>query len=275
MGLAAAEFDYLCKFIHERSAIIIDPGKEYLVESRLTPLAYQEGLDSAQKLLERLRGEPVNGLHRKVLDAMTNNETIFFRDAAPFLALCKAVVPELLRIRAPERRLAFWSAAASSGQEAYSLAMLVCDDFGGLPGWEVSILGTDISAAILERARQGRYSQLEVNRGLPAKCLTKHFAREGVEWQISNHVRGMVDFQELNLAATWPSLPSFDVVFLRNVLIYFSVEKKKEILRRVRGAMRPDGVLFLGSAETTLNLDDAFDRVPWENTSYYRLRKQG
>jgi chemotaxis protein methyltransferase CheR len=273
MGLAAAEFDYLCKFIHERSAIIIDPGKEYLVESRLTPLAYQEGLESAQKLLERLRRETVNGLHRKVLDAMTNNETIFFRDAAPFHALTRTIIPELLGKRSLERRLSLWSAAASSGQEAYSLAMLVCEEFAGLPGWEVSILGTDISEAILERARRGRYSQLEVNRGLPAKCLTKYFTREGVEWQISGQIRGMVGFRECNLAGSWPPLPQFDVIFLRNVLIYFSVEKKKEILRRARGVLREGGVLFLGSAETTLNLDDSFDRVPWENTSYYRLRK--
>jgi len=245
VGLDTAEFEYLCKFVHEQSAIIIDPGKEYLAESRLTPLAYQEGMESAQKLLERLRQEPANGLHRKVLDAMTNNETIFFRDAAPFQALRQAIIPELLGKRAAERRLSFWSAAASSGQEAYSLAMLMCDDFAGLPGWSVSILGTDISTAILNRARQGRYSQLEVNRGLPAKCLTKYFSREGLEWQISGNIRKLVEFREMNLAEAWPALPQFDVIFLRNVLIYFSVEKKKEILRRVRSVLREDGLIFL------------------------------
>jgi len=273
MGLDTAEFDYLCQFVHEQSAIIIDPGKEYLVESRLTPLAYQEGMESAQKLLEHLRREPPNGLHRKVLDAMTNNETIFFRDAAPFQALRQAIIPELLRKRAAERKLSFWSAAASSGQEAYSLAMLMCEDFVGLQGWSVSILGTDISTAILNRARQGRYSQLEVNRGLPAKCLTKFFRREGVEWQISGSIRKLVEFREMNLAEAWPALPQFDVIFLRNVLIYFSVEKKKEILRRVRSVLHQDGVIFLGTAETTLNLDDSFERVAWENTSYYRIRR--
>jgi len=273
MGLATAEFDYLCRFVNDRSAIIIDPGKEYLVESRLTPLAYQEGLESAQKLLEHLRQKPANGLHRKVLDAMTNNETIFFRDAAPFQALRQSVIPQLLQKRAAERTLSFWSAAASSGQEAYSLAMLVSDDFAGLPGWSVSILGTDISTAILDRARQGRYSQLEVNRGLPAKCLTRHFSREGVEWQLSSSIRSLVEFREMNLAEAWPALPQFDVVFLRNVLIYFSVEKKREILRKVREVMREDGLLFLGTAETTLNLDDGFERVPWNNTSYYQIRR--
>ena len=273
MGLATAEFDYLCKFVHQHSAIIIDPGKEYLVESRLTPLAFQEGMESAQKLLEHLRQEPANGLHRKVLDAMTNNETIFFRDAIPFQALSKAILPELLGKRAAERKLSFWSAAASSGQEAYSLAMLVCEDFAGLPGWAVSILGTDISAAILDRARRGRYSQLEVNRGLPAKCLAKYFVREGLEWQICGGLRQRVEFREMNLAESWPELPHFDVIFLRNVLIYFSVEKKKEILRKVRSVLREDGLLFLGTAETTLNLDDAFQRVPWENTSFYRIRR--
>lgn len=273
MGLDTAEFDYLCKFMQQHSAILIDPGKEYLVESRLTPLAYQEGMESAQKLLERLRREPANGLHRKVLDAMTNNETIFFRDAAPFGALRQAIIPELLGKRAAERKLSFWSAAASSGQEAYSLAMLVCEDFAGLPGWSVSILGTDISTAILNRARQGRYSQLEVNRGLPAKSLAKYFSREGLEWQLCGSIRQRVEFREMNLAEAWPALPQFDVIFLRNVLIYFSVEKKKEILRRVRSVLREDGLLFLGTAETTLNLDDGFERVPWENTSYYRIRR--
>ena len=273
MGLASAEFEYLCRFLEERSAIIIDPGKEYLVESRLTPLAYQEGMESAQKLLEHLRQAPANGLHRKVLNAMTNNETIFFRDAAPFAALRQAIIPQLLEKRASERTLSFWSAAASSGQEAYSLAMLLCDDFAGLPGWRLSILGTDISTAILERARQGRYSQLEVNRGLPAKCLVKYFSREGVEWRLSNHIRKLVEFREMNLAESWPELPHFDVIFLRNVLIYFGVEKKKEILRKVRSVLREDGLLFLGTAETTLNLDDAFQRVPWENTSFYRIRR--
>jgi len=273
MALATAEFDYLCKFVHQESAIIIDPGKEYLVESRLTPLAYEEGMTSVQKLLERLRGESANGLHRKVLDAMTNNETIFFRDALPFRALSKAIIPELLEKRASERKLTFWSAAASSGQEAYSLAMLVNEDFAGLPGWNVSILGTDISAAILARARQGRYSQLEVNRGLPAKCLVKYFVRDGIEWQISEQIRKQVEFREMNLAEPWPALPKFDVIFLRNVLIYFSVEKKKEILRQARSLLREDGLLFLGTAETTLNLDEAFERMPWESTSYYRLRR--
>jgi len=273
MGLATAEFEYLCRFVNDRSAIIIDPGKEYLVESRLTPLAFQEGLESAQKLLEHLRQQPANGLHRKVLDAMTNNETIFFRDVAPFQVLRQAIIPQFLQTRAAERKLSFWSAAASSGQEAYSLAMLLCDDFAGLPGWSVSILGTDISTAILERARQGRYTQLEVNRGLPAKCLTKYFHREGVEWQLASSIRKLVEFRAMNLAEAWPALPQFDVVFLRNVLIYFSVEKKKEILRRVRSVLREDGIMFLGTAETTLNLDDSFERIPSENTSYYRIRR--
>lgn len=273
MGLATAEFDYLCRFVRDRSAIIIDPGKEYLVESRLTPLAYREGMESAQKLLEHLRQAPANGLHRKVLDAMTNNETIFFRDAAPFEVLRQTIIPKFLQKRAAERKLSLWSAAASSGQEAYSLAMLICDDFAGLPGWNVSILGTDISAAILDRAREGRYSQLEVNRGLPARSLAKHFRREGLEWQLANNIRKLVEFREMNLAEPWPALPQFDVILLRNVLIYFTVETKKEILRRARGVLRDDGVIFLGTAETTLNLDDSFERVPCGDTSYYRIRQ--
>jgi chemotaxis protein methyltransferase CheR len=272
VAIAPAEFEYLRKYIFDNSAIIIEDGKEYLVESRLTSLAYQEGLESTQKLLEQMRGKPVEGLHRKVLDAMTNNETIFFRDLAPFQELTKIVIPDLLKKRAIERKLSFWSAASSSGQEAYSLAMLLCDDFDGLPGWTVSILGTDISTAILGRARAGRYSQMEVNRGLPAKCLAKYFKQIGTEWELNASIRKMVEFRGLNLSESWPVLPQFDVVFFRNVLIYFSVEKKKEILQRVRRVMRVDGCLFLGSAETTMNLDDSFERVPDGICSYYRLR---
>ena len=269
MEVGNSDFDYLRNFVQQHTAIIIDADKEYLAEARLSSLAFQEGMGSVAELIGHLRNQSFNGLHRKVLDAMTNNETWFFRDMVPFEALKRVVIPELLTRRTPSRQLLFWSAASSSGQEAYSIAMLLKEDFG-LAGWSLSVVGTDISTAILERARAGRFSQLEVNRGLPAKYLPKYFTRVGQEWEVADELKRMTNFRQMNLADPWLSLPAFDVVFLRNVLIYFDLDQKKEILRKIRTVLRPDGYLFLGGAETTLNVDDSFERIPWERTCYYR-----
>lgn len=272
MGLELEEFEYLRQFVAQHSAILMDADKGYLAESRLTPLAYREGLESVGDLVSLVRRTAFGGLHRKVLDAMMNNETWFFRDHLPFEALRRVIIPELIAERAATRNLSFWSAASSSGQEAYSIAMLLAEEFGGLPGWNISILGTDLSSAILERAREGRYSQLEINRGLPARYLTKYFTREGPDWILSTNIRNMVEFRELSLAEHWGGLPKFDVVFFRNVLIYFEVEKKREIFRRLPTAMKPDGYLVLGAAETTYGLSEAFARICWGRTAYYRPR---
>ncbi len=201
---------------------------------------------------------------------MMNNETWFFRDHLPFEALRRVIIPELMADRAATRRLNFWSAASSSGQEAYSIAMMIKEEFGGLPGWSISILGTDLSSAILERARSGRYSQLEVNRGLPAKYLAKYFTRDGSDWIVSPNIRRMVEFRELNLAIPWCNLPRFDAVFFRNVLIYFEVDKKREMFSRLFSTMKPDGYLLLGAAETTYGLSDCFARIAWDKTAYFR-----
>ena len=272
MGLEPEEFEYLRQFLAHHSAILLDEGKGYLAESRLTPLAYREGMDSVQELLAQIRQTSFSDLHRKVLDAMMNNETWFFRDHLPFEALRRVILPELLADRAATRRLNFWSAASSSGQEAYSIAMMIAEEFGGLPGWSISILGTDLSSAILERARSGRYSQLEINRGLPAKYLAKYFTRQGPDWVLSPEIRNKVEFRELNLSAPWCNLPRFDVVFFRNVLIYFEVEKKREIFSRLVSAMKPDGYLLLGAAETTYGLTNCFARISWDKTAYYRTQ---
>ncbi len=272
MGLESEEFEYLRQFMAQHSAVVLDEGKGYLAESRLAPLAYREGMESAQHLLARIRHTSFGGLHRKVLDAMMNNETWFFRDHLPFEALRRVIIPELMVERAATRRLTFWSAASSSGQEAYSIAMMIAEEFGGLPGWTISILGTDLSSAILERARSGRYSQLEINRGLPAKYLTRYFTRDRNDWVIAPEIRSMVEFREFSLTEPWGSLPKFDTIFFRNVLIYFEVEKKREIFGRIVTAMKPDGYLMLGAAETTYGLCDSFARVTWDKTAYYRLR---
>jgi chemotaxis protein methyltransferase CheR len=207
-----------------------------------------------------------------VVELMTTNETWFFRDLRPFEVLRSSILPELLTRRSDERRLHIWSAACSSGQEPYTMAMIISEHFPQLASWNVRIIATDLSTEILDRARAGRYSQLEVNRGMPAALLVKYFRKVGNEWHISDAIRRQVEFRELNLVEAWLVLPLMDLVFLRNVLIYFDVETKKSIFGRVRRLLRPDGYLMLGGAETTLNIDDAFERTAFDRAGAYQLR---
>jgi chemotaxis protein methyltransferase CheR len=271
MPISAGEFSFVCDLVRERSAIVLEPGKEYLVESRLSAVARGEGFGSLEQLLAELHSHPSNGLHQRVVEAMTTNETTFFRDIHPYDALRQTVLPELLRVRAAERQLVIWSAACSSGQEPYSIAIALKELGSLLAGWSVRIVATDLSTEMLARAREGRFSQIEMNRGLPAQYLVKYFTKQGLEWRISDEIRQMVELRELNLAEAWPTLPAPDVVFMRNVLIYFDADTKRAILGRVRRLMRPEGYLFLGGAETTLNLDGAYQRVPIGKAISYRL----
>jgi chemotaxis protein methyltransferase CheR len=274
MPISAAEFEYVRALIRERAGIALEPGKEYLVESRLDPLARQEGFPTLTHFLASLKSSPLaSGLHHKVVQAMTTNETSFFRDVRPFEVLKTLVLPELIAQRSAQRALNFWSAACSTGQEPYSVALVMREALPTLlPTWNFRFIASDISTEVLARAIQGRYSQLEVNRGLPASLLVKYFQKEGNEWQIKADVRRMVEFREINLTEPWSILPTMDIVFMRNVLIYFSVETKKAILVKVRRLLKPAGFLFLGSSETTLNLDDGFEPVPADRTACYRLR---
>ncbi len=272
MNLATAEFDYLRALVKDHTAIVLDAGKEYLAETRLAPLLSEHGCTSVQELVMQLRRQSFNGLHRKVLNAMTNNETWFFRDANCFAALTGFVLPEMVKRRARERKLAIWSAACSSGQEPYSIAMALCEQFH-LPGWSLSILGTDFSTTILERARTGLYRQMEVNRGLPVTLLTRYFKQQGLHWQLKPEILAMVQLRFLNLAESWnETVPPADIVMLRNVLIYFDVETRKAILGRIRRVLRRDGFLFLGCAETTLNLDVGFEVVQAGKYVCYQLK---
>ncbi len=272
MTLAAVNFDYLRGLVKDHTAIVLDSGKEYLAETRLAPLAVEQGCASVEDLLAGLRCQSFNGLHRKVLDAMTNNETWFFRDCNCFAALTGFVLPQLMKTRQYERKVAIWSAACSSGQEPYSIAMALREEFN-LPGWSYSILGTDFCSTILERARNGLYRQMEVNRGLPVKLLTRYFLQQGLSWQLRPEVLGMVTLRNLNLAEPWGDVvPPADLIFLRNVLIYFDIPTRKEILGRVRRVLRPNGFLFLGCAETTLNLDAGFQTVQAGNYVCYKLK---
>ena len=272
MGISAVDFDYLRKLMRDQTAIVLDSGKEYIAESRLAQLVYQEGFESIQDLVQHLRSQSFDKLHRRVVNAMMNNETWFFRDLLPFEALRKSILPELMAARASEKTLRIWSAACSVGQEPYSVVMMIREHFPELRNWNVRLLATDVSTGALEKAMAGRYSQLEVNRGLPITLLTRYFNRAGVDWVLSEDIRRCVEFKQMNLAEAWPLMPPMDIVFLRNVLIYFEVPIKKEILCRLRRQLRPDAYMFLGSAETTLNLDDSFDRVQYETTAFYRPR---
>jgi chemotaxis protein methyltransferase CheR len=202
---------------------------------------------------------------------MTTNETSWFRDRLPFTALTDGVLPEVMSSR-KDRAVNIWCAACSSGQEPYTIAMLL-SDLPALAGWRTSILATDLSEEMLDKARAGKYSQLEMNRGLPAQLLVRHFERSGPEWAIKPALKSMVTFRAMNLATQWPALPAMDVVFLRNVLIYFDVATKRDILERVRRVLRPDGYLFLGAAETTLNVHPAYERVTLNGATVYKLTR--
>jgi chemotaxis protein methyltransferase CheR len=264
------DFQYVCRLVRDRSGLALDAGKEYLVDARLTPLARQCAIESVSELVARLRGGSEE-LAARVVEAMATTETSFFRDVHPFETLRSTVLPELSRRRSGERRLNVWFAASSTGQEPYSFAMLVREHFPELIGWKLSLLATDLCAEVLARARAGRYSQLEVNRGMPAALLVKYFRQHGATWELREDVRGMVEFRELNLIRPWPVLPRMDLIFLKNVMIYFDAPTKKSILGRVARVLQSDGYLLLGAAETTLNLDGAFRRAEHLKGGFYEL----
>lgn len=259
MTLSPPAFAYVSDLVRREAAIVLTPGKEYLVEARLTELARAAGASDVSDYVSILRTKGTPAQRMAVVEALTTNETSWFRDGAPFDVLRSTVVPQLLAAPGRRSRLNIWSAACSSGQEAYTIAMIMADH--ALPrGVTADILGTDISQEMLDRTASGSYSQLEIGRGLPAPMMVKHFKRAGTQWQVSDQLRSMVRVRKLNLAAPFPPLPLFDIVFLRNVLIYFDAATKRSILQRVRRVLNPDGYLFLGGAETTLGIDDGWTR---------------
>lgn len=268
-NLSKADFDFLRALVRERSAIVLDEGKEYLVESRLAPILRSEGMKSIAELVQAVRLRRP-GLEAKIVDAMTTNETSFFRDVHPFEAFRTALLPVLVERRRTSRELNFWCAAASSGQEPYSFAMVVREHFPELSGWKVNFLATDISPSMIEKAKSGRYTQLEVNRGLPASYLVKYFDRHGAEFVLKQEIRNMVEFRLLNLADQWPMMAQMDVVFIRNVLIYFDRETKRKVLQGIRRLLRPGGYVMLGSSETTFNIDDGWASKSFGKTICYQ-----
>ncbi|HUY88139.1 MAG TPA: protein-glutamate O-methyltransferase CheR [Pirellulales bacterium] len=271
LELTSADFDFIRNLVRDRAAIVLEQEKHYLIETRLQMLAKTDGFPTVSHLMAEVRSGKPN-VHTRVVEAMTTNETSFFRDLEPFEALRKLVLPELMSRREQQRKLRFWCAASSTGQEPYSIAMLLRDHQPSLKDWQVQIQASDLANPVLDRARRAAFSQLEVNRGLPAILLCKYFLKQGTEWLLKDEIRSMVEFFQMNLIAPWPVLPAMDVIFLRNVLIYFDVATKQQILARVRKTLRPDGFLFLGGAETTMNLDDSFERVAYARSGCYRLR---
>lgn len=273
MSVTESDFNYIRELVLDRSAIVIENGKEYLVESRIGPVAKNEGFDSIKQLVESLRNNSNNGLQDKVVEALTTNETSFFRDIHPFETFKNIILPDLLKTRKAVREISIWCGASSSGQEPYSIAMLIRENFPLLIDWKLNFIASDISNEMLDRCRSGEFSQLEVNRGLSAPLLIKYFQKNGVKWSIKKELRAMIDFQQINLVKPLPYFPKMDIIFMRNVLIYFDVEMKKRILKQIRSILQPDGVLFLGAAESTLNLDESFDRMDVQHSGCYRLKR--
>lgn len=269
MAISVAEFELVKNLARTEAGLVLEAGKEYLVESRLQPVARSAGV-SLEELFVKLRGTR-GEIRDKVIDALTTNETTFFRDVEPFEALRQCVFPDLVTRRRPRRALRIWCGAASTGQEPYSVAMLLKEHFPELADWRVSHLATDLSDDVLDRARSGRYSRLEVNRGLPATYLLKYFDKDATEWVLKPAVRQAVTYDRLNLIKPWPITGPFDLVMLRNVMIYFDTATKRQILEKIRTHLAPDGYLFLGSAETTLGIHDGYERQAWQRTGFYRL----
>jgi chemotaxis protein methyltransferase CheR len=252
------DFDYLRRLLRERSGLVLAAEKQYLAESRLVPVARRHGMATLTELIERLRNKSPAALIAEVVEAMTTNETFFFRDKLPFDHFRDTMLPALIAARARDKRIRIWCTAASTGQEPYSLAMLLKAVSTSLAGYRVDIVATDLSSEVLEKAKAGVYTQFEVQRGLPVQLLVKFFEQSGESWQLAPELRSMVQFRPLNLLNDFSALGVFDVVFCRNVLIYFDQDSKVAVLNRLARQMPDDGYLVLGAAETVIGLTDAF-----------------
>ena len=262
------DFDFISDLLKAGSGLVLTIEKVYLLESRLIPVARKHGHDTLEALIAALRRTPKGPLFTEVMEAMTTNESFFFRDVKPFETFRKVFLPEIIKRRAASKTLRIWCAAASTGQEPYSLAMLLQEEAKQLVGWNCSILGTDISEEVLDRAKSGIYTHFEVQRGLAITQLIKFFEKQGELWQIKPDIRKIVQYRKFNLLDDPSSLGQFDVVFCRNVLIYFDVETKGKVLARIAKVMDKDGILMLGAAETVMGISDAFRPVVGHFGSY-------
>ena len=262
------DYEFLRKLLKERSGLDLSADKQYLVESRLIPLARRAGLPGIAELVAKIKAGSA-ALTSEVVEAMTTNETFFFRDKIPFDHLRESILPALVQARASRRSLRIWCAASSTGQEPYSIAMCV-KEFAGLAGWRVEIVATDLSQEVLEKSKAGIYSQFEVQRGLPIQMLVKYFTQTGELWQLKPDLRAMVQHRQLNLLQDFSQLGTFDVIFCRNVLIYFDQDTKVAVFDRLARMLEADGVLLLGAAESVVGISDAFKPYP-ERRGLYRV----
>jgi chemotaxis protein methyltransferase CheR len=255
------DYEYLRKLLKDNSGLDLSADKQYLIESRLLPLARKAGVAGISELVQKMKGGSTP-LITQVVEAMTTNETFFFRDKVPFDHFRDSIMPEILQARAGRKSIRIWCAAGSTGQEPYSLAMSLKEMGGALSGWRVEIIATDLSQEVLEKSKAGIYSQFEVQRGLPIQLLVKYFKQTGEFWQINADLRAMVQHRQLNLLHDFSQLGTFDVIFCRNVLIYFDQDTKINIFNRLAKQMEPDGFLVLGAAETVVGLTDVFKPFP-------------
>jgi chemotaxis protein methyltransferase CheR len=262
------EYEYLRKLLKDESGLDLSADKQYLIESRLLPLARKSGFPDVGEFVARIKNGSA-ALIAQAVEAMTTNETFFFRDKLPFDQFRNSVIPELLQARAGRKKLRIWCAAGSTGQEPYSLAICLKEMGADIAGWRIEILATDLSQEVLEKSRAGIYSQFEVQRGLPIQMLVKHFQQIGELWQINADIRAMVQHRQLNLLHDFSQLGTFDVIFCRNVLIYFDQDTKAGIFTRLARMLEPDGYLALGAAETVIGLTDLFKPLP-ERRGFYR-----
>ncbi len=270
--LEREEFHFIRDFVYRTAAIVIDEDKHYLVEYRLAPLIEREGMPSFRHLVSELKQPSSGPLRSRVVDAITTNETSFFRDSRPFEILRRIILPQLIEHRRYSRTLHFFFGGCSSGQEPYSIAMLLRNHFPEIDDWNIRLTATDISGEMVRRAREGLFTQFEVNRGLPARLLVRYFERAGIHWRICESIRRMVDFQEINLTRPLNLGKDVDIFFLRNVLIYFDQTERCRLLAQARDVLRPDGCLMLGAAETTVFSNDFFIPLPVEFSNLFYLK---
>ena len=263
-------YNFLQQHVYRTSGIVLDDNKHYLLEARLIPIVRKENLRTINDLCALIKATTAGRVSQDVVEAMTTNETLFFRDVAPFKVMRGTLLPLLIEQRKASKKLSFWSAASSSGQEAYSLAMMLCEM--GLQDWNIDILGTDLNEKMVERASRGAFAQIEVNRGLPATHLVKYFERHDLEWRVKPILKRMVRFEKFDLRQSMRMMNACDFVLCRNVLIYFDVDTKRSILQEISKTMASGGYLSLGAAETTMNLSDAFERNAIEGASFYRKK---
>lgn len=274
MSVAPGPYEYVRSLVYDRSGVVLGGDKSYLVESRLGPVATRRGFGSLAEFILHLRRVSFGEAHQDAIEALLTNETHFFRDLRPFEALIDHVIPSLLEKLGPSERLRIWSAACSTGQEPYTIAMLVHQKFPQLCDGRIEIVASDVSTSRLRIASAAVYTKLEINRGLPIAYLTRYFEKEGEKWKLDPKISKLVDFQTVNLLQPWPYLPRMHIIFLRNVLIYFDVPTKQAVLGRAIELLRSEGFLFLGGAETPVGISERLLRCEWDRAGCYRIDQE-